>query len=270
MRIVHLSDLHFGHHDTALAEGLADDVAAQDPSLVVVSGDFTQRGTRAEFEQAQQFMRSLSAPTFAVPGNHDIPERNVLARLFAPYALYRKYISPELEPFVELEGVAIAGLKTSRRARFELDWSHGTIGKAQLRRLETTFKRASSGAMRIVVAHHPLIEPEQAVQNPVRPVRRASSALKLFQQMGVRMVLSGHFHLSYVRRFSPGDGVSGNPSSCQSPVLLVQAASTISTRLRGEPNAYNIVDLDQGSILVVVRERRENVWVTRQEVSLPA
>src|SRR4051812_39031638 len=126
MRIAHLSDLHFGHHDPALADGLAADIASQNPSLVVVSGDFTQLGTAREFELAQTFLKSLATPYFAVPGNHDLPAANVIGRLVDPYKLYRRYISENLEPFVEMNGVAIAGLKTARRARFELNWAHGT------------------------------------------------------------------------------------------------------------------------------------------------
>ncbi|WP_210206969.1 metallophosphoesterase, partial [Rhodoplanes serenus] len=44
MRIAHLSDLHFGHHDPRLAASLHEDLLASRPDLVVVSGDFTQRG----------------------------------------------------------------------------------------------------------------------------------------------------------------------------------------------------------------------------------
>jgi|SRR5665213_1212496 len=109
MRIAHLSDLHFGHHDPELAKNLAADVEAQRPSLVVISGDFTQRGTRQEFEQAQGFLQSLVSPVFAVPGNHDVPALNILGRLLSPYRLYETYITPDLEPFVEIDGVAIAG-----------------------------------------------------------------------------------------------------------------------------------------------------------------
>ena len=78
---------------------MAADVAAQEPTLVVVSGDFTQRGTRSEFEQARSFLSSLSAPFFAVPGNHDVPMLNLFTRLANPYALYQRYIDPDLEPF---------------------------------------------------------------------------------------------------------------------------------------------------------------------------
>jgi 3',5'-cyclic AMP phosphodiesterase CpdA len=109
MRIAHLSDLHFGHHDPELARGLAADVAAQEPTLVVVSGDFTQRGTRSEFEQARSFLSSLSAPFFAVPGNHDVPMLNLFTRLANPYALYQQYIDPDLEPLGRSEGLRLRG-----------------------------------------------------------------------------------------------------------------------------------------------------------------
>jgi len=111
MRIVHISDLHFGHHDASLAAGLAAEIEGQSPDLVVVSGDFTQRGTAAEFAQARAFLDLLARPVFAVPGNHDVPVANVVRRLLTPYSLYQRYVAEDLEPFVEMDGVAIAGLK---------------------------------------------------------------------------------------------------------------------------------------------------------------
>lgn len=270
MRIAHLSDLHFGHHEPALADTLAGDVMRQRPSLVVVSGDFTQRGTRGEFEQACRFLKQIDAPILAVPGNHDLPMFNIVSRLIDPYALYRRYINSELEPFVEMEGVAVAGLKTARRARFELNWAHGTISQGQLRRLARTFSTASADAVRIVVAHHPLLEPSTEVAVKMQPVRRAEAALKAFHSLGVRAVLSGHFHLSYVRRYGD-DAVEGAPvgpmHAAAVPLLVVQASSAISTRLRGEPNAYNLIDVGDGHISATVREYIDDRWVTRGEVS---
>src|SRR5689334_22904603 len=107
MRLAHISDLHFGHHDPAAAAGLAADLAAQHPDLVVASGDFTQRGTPAEFEMARRFLDSVAAPVFAVPGNHDLG-RNLARRFFAPLGLYRRYISADIEPFRELGSAAAA------------------------------------------------------------------------------------------------------------------------------------------------------------------
>ena len=81
MRLCHLSDLHFGHHDARIADALSADVTAQAPDLVVISGDFTQVGTEAEFQAARTFLDGLKLPFFAVPGNHDVPARNLLRRL---------------------------------------------------------------------------------------------------------------------------------------------------------------------------------------------
>ena len=208
MRILHLSDLHFGHHDERLAAGLAADIASQDPELVVVSGDFTQRGTEEEFIRAREFLDSLHVPVFAVPGNHDVPSRDLVRRFLNPYGYYRTYIAKDLEPFLEHDGVAIAGLKTSRRMRAELNWAHGTISEDQLDQLETRFARASPGAVRVVVAHHPLLQPSTETQVPMRLVKRADLALATFARLGVRLVLSGHFHLSYVRRHEHSGEVS--------------------------------------------------------------
>jgi 3',5'-cyclic AMP phosphodiesterase CpdA len=268
MRIAHISDLHFGRHDNLVAAGLAADIASQKADLVVASGDFTQRGTAAEFKQARQFLDTLAAPLFAVPGNHDVPAVNLLRRFVDPYGLYRRFIARTLEPFVEIGGVALAGLKTARRARFGTNWSHGSISRAQLEHLEARFSEASAGALRIIVAHHPLLRPEEQPAVDMRPVANADRALAAFSRIGVRVVLSGHFHLSYVRRHEPSqvrDGVPTGPrKAAGTHILVVQAASTISTRLRGAPNAYNILDIAGDEVTVRVREWQDAGWMTRE------
>lgn len=275
MRITHLSDLHFGHHDEKLAAGLAADIDAQHPDLVVISGDFTQIGSRTEFIAARAFLDRLTAPFFAVPGNHDVPAVNVMRRFFDPYGYYRRYVTPDLEPFVELDGVAVAGIRTVRRIRPGLDWAQGTIGKRQVAELERRFSRASPDAVKVVVAHHPLLIPEGPMQKPMRRVDNADRALEAFARLGVRLVLSGHFHLSYVRRHEhPGAIREGAPvgprESAVAPILVAQSSSTISTRLRGEPNAYNLVDITGGVIAITVREWRGDTWVTRETASASA
>jgi 3',5'-cyclic AMP phosphodiesterase CpdA len=277
MRLAHVSDLHFGHHDPKVAATLAADLAAQSPDLVVVSGDLTQRGTPEEFELARAFLDSLAAPVFAVPGNHDLG-RNLVRRFLDPYGLYRRYIAPDIEPFLELARpeatVALAGLNTTRRALADRDWSNGSINRGQLDRLGRTLAQASPDAVRIVIAHHPLMQPALPTLKPTLAVRRSALALESFASAGVRLVLSGHFHLSFVRKYDPAairDGIPPGPrQAAAAPILVCQANSTISDRLRGELNAYNLIDLDHTHIAVHVREWREGRWEAREEAEVAA
>lgn len=272
MRLCHLSDLHFGHHDARIADALSADVTAQAPDLVVISGDFTQVGTEAEFQAARTFLDGLKLPFFAVPGNHDVPARNLLRRLLVPYGAYRRHINEELEPLLERDGVVIAGLRTSRRARAELNWAHGSISRGQLERLSARLEGTAPEAVRIVVAHHPLMQPEGPVQKPMRLVRRADLALETFARLGVRLVLSGHFHLSYTR--SHGQAVEAVPTgltrAAAAPILVAQAGSAVSTRLRGAANGYNVIDIADGQIALTVREWDGSGWQALERAKAPA
>lgn len=101
-------------------------------------------------------------------------------------------------------------------------------------------------------------------------MKRADKALEVFSRIGVRLVLSGHFHLSYVRRHEAEGSVkeaapAGPRYAAAAPILIAQASSTTSTRLRGEPNAYNIIDFQEGEIDIAVREWLGDTWITREK-----
>src|SRR3989440_566563 len=130
-KIVHLSDLHFGRVDESLVGPLVRAVNEAVPSLVVVSGDVTQRARTAQFREARAFLEQLPRPQVVVPGNHDVPLWDVLARFRSPLEKFRRHIADDLEPFYEDEEMVVAGVNTAR----SLTHKYGRVNERQVERL---------------------------------------------------------------------------------------------------------------------------------------
>ena len=101
--------------DVTVVAPLVEAVRAARPDAVVVSGDFVQKGTPAEFHQARAFVEQLPEPRILVPGNHDMPFLNLWRRFTVGLGWYREYITRDLEPFYRDRHMAILGVNTARR-----------------------------------------------------------------------------------------------------------------------------------------------------------
>ena len=244
--IAHLSDLHFGAEDPAVVAALAADLHRSPPDLLVVSGDLTQRARHREFAAAMTFLRQVKAPLLAVPGNHDMTAYDLLERFVDPYRRWRHHVGPETEPVFADAEIAVIGLNTARRGGFYLNWARGGVSRGRLSRLEQRLEALPEGLFRVVVAHHPFVAP--ALAPGARPVGNARPALAAFARLGVGLVLTGHLHLGDVRPHT-----AGGP-------LLVQAATATSWRLRGTPNAYNRILVQDGQATVTTRIWAGAAW----------
>src|SRR5688572_9270720 len=116
--IAHISDLHFGRIDEAIVEGLVADIAARSPSLVVVSGDLTQRARAWQYRQGAELLERLPKPQLVVPGNHDIPLYDVVRRFLFPLQRYSSYITRDLAPVYRDHELFVMGLNTARSFTF--------------------------------------------------------------------------------------------------------------------------------------------------------
>ncbi|MFM8909496.1 MAG: metallophosphoesterase family protein, partial [Gemmatimonadota bacterium] len=123
MRLLQLSDVHFGRHAIPVQiDAVTHRVADGRYDAVVVCGDLTQRNFRWQFRAAAAWLDQLRAHTavLVVPGNHDVAWWWKPVGLGSEWPLlrgYRKWISAELEPTLQLPGVTLVGLNSCHGVR---------------------------------------------------------------------------------------------------------------------------------------------------------
>ena len=234
-RIAHLSDLHFGRHDEAVVDGLSAALKGTAPDIVVISGDFTQRARRRQFAAARDFVNGLRAaqlPVLAVPGNHDVPLYDVTRRLLRPLARFRRYIERDPYPFYADEEVAVLGINTAR----SLTIKDGRVSHDQMAHIDRIFAQAPPSARRLMVTHHPLVElPWGEGGKSLRAAGRSSIALEAALKADIHLLLAGHHHRPY-------SGSAAVFLAAGASMLVVQAGTTTSTRLREHANSFNLIE----------------------------
>jgi 3',5'-cyclic AMP phosphodiesterase CpdA len=235
--IVHLSDVHVGRLDPAIVEPLVASVRSIRPDLVALSGDLTQRARPAQFREARRIVDALGCRTLAVPGNHDVPLWNVAARFVTPFARYRRYIAPDLEPMYRDDEVIVLGVNTAR----SFAWGEGRINRAQVRSIVERLAEAPRSLVRIIVTHHPFDLPPGVGEN--RLLGRAHTAMASLASAGADLFLAGHLHISHIGHSAERYRIA------QHSALIVQAG-TVSMRARGEHPTFNVLHIERDRIAV--------------------
>jgi 3',5'-cyclic AMP phosphodiesterase CpdA len=240
VRLVHLSDLHYGADDPAVVDGLRADLAGQAVDLVMVSGDLTMRARSGQFRAARALLDSLGPPWVSVPGNHDLPLDRLLTRQVRPLDAYRRWIASDPEPLVSRSGLVVLGLSTGR----QYYWKGGRVDARQVERIGAAF--AAPAGLKILMLHHPVFTSAQRPAEKI--VRGADGALRAAAAAGVDMVLCGHDHVA------ARVDLSLSRPWLRRHLLGVMCGTTVSTRLRGgESQSYNVISSDGDRLRLQVR-----------------
>ena len=238
LRVAHLADPHFGCEDAA-AEAAVAAVHALAPDLTVIAGDLTFEGRSREFALARSWLARLPQPRLVTAGNHDAPVWNVPLRLFSPFGRFRAYLGcPRGE--VRTPGLYARALNTARGTQARLDWSKGSIRLDETRRAIDDM-RGAGDALKILVCHHPLVEPKAAAVSGA--VRRGMAAARLLAAGGVDLILTGHVHQPFAFALPWGDGLT-----------LCVGVGTLSRRTRGTPPCFSLIDALPATIEVTPLE----------------
>jgi 3',5'-cyclic AMP phosphodiesterase CpdA len=232
--------VHFGPpHRPEAAAGVLSLVAARRPDLVVLSGDLTQRAKARQFREARAFVDALGVPALVVPGNHDVPLYRLFERLLAPFRAYREHFAAELEPEFSSASLLAAGINTAH------NWTlkNGIVRFARLAEVATLLRGGPANALKVVVAHHPLVR-LPGFPNDL-PAAHAHPALQVLAAAGAELILGGHLHQGFAGRSEQFLAAPG--------MILAYAGTASSLRGRGGERGQcscNWVEWDASSLTV--------------------
>lgn len=259
IRILHVSDLHFGRGELRLDEPLANLVRELAPELVVASGDLTHRGRRDQHERAAAFLRSLGPPLFVVPGNHDIPY-TFPARFTRPFVEFERHWG-SAEPVHQTDELFVIGLNSVRPFRHQ----SGRIRAAQLKRAAEALRAAQRGALRVVVLHHQLLGAPWRTRK--KPVAHRNAVLAGLVDAGAELILCGHIHQAAVSERHEFEASTETKRAVV--VAVTPGLGQPRPDRRGEARGFQVYEVTADSIRVATYIGYGHAWALTAERVFP-
>jgi 3',5'-cyclic AMP phosphodiesterase CpdA len=162
---------------------------------------------------------------------------DVARRFLRPLARYRRFIAADVEPVYEDPEMVVLGLNSAR----SLSFGRGRLGADQIERATARLRTVDPDRTKIIVTHHPFDLPDAYGDEHL--VGRARLAMAQFASVGADLFLAGHLHVSHIGHTAERYKIAGHSA-------LVVQAGTISARLRGEPNSFNVLRVNRPNITV--------------------
>ena len=228
-------------HDMAMLAKLVEDMKAQAPDHIAMTGDILNIGLTAEFPFAREWLAGLGPEhdVSFVPGNHDAYTRSSLRHVSATFAPWVSDQSAagrasEVEfPYLRRRGdVALIGLSSAIPTAPFL--ASGALGHEQRNAFEALLSETDgAGLARIVMIHHP---PHRIGASTGRGLRDARKFEEIIARHGADLVIHGHNHRSSVARLRGPGGLV--------PVVGVASCSAV-PGTPGHRAAYHLFAIER-------------------------
>ncbi|MBO0343883.1 metallophosphoesterase [Roseibium sp. CAU 1637] len=214
-----------------ILDQLVDDMKANSPDHVAVTGDLVNIALPLEIIGARQWLDDVGSPDWVslVPGNHDayVPGALKKARqawrpyMIGDHAAQREGTSPTDDdptfPYVRRRGnIALVGVSTARASG---PWfATGRVGSKQTKRLRRVLEElGKEDLFRVVMIHHPPFHRATHWNKRLSDASRFRAAIKW---AGAELILHGHTHIDSRAQVEGPNGpvpVIGVPSATNSP-----------------------------------------------------
>jgi len=147
--LAHISDLHFGRDakTDAAAIALCDALLAAAVDQVLLTGDVTHRGRRAELSTFECAFAPLAGKLVIVPGNHDRSGEDA-AQVLMPGGR----VQAELR-----DGLFVIRLDSTAPHNRRLMDSHGALTPRDIAEVDEAIASAPPGALVVLMLHHHLL-----------------------------------------------------------------------------------------------------------------
>jgi len=235
VRLLHMSDIHFGREDVNALNATLAFAEHVKPDAILVAGDITQQGRRSEFASARAWFDKLGAPVIVAPGNHDTPIIHLPARVLDPFGRYERYMEglDGVGRLVELrEGaIRICALNTARGIQARINWADGVIDINDLTEVLDLLSQGPPEAWRLLVCHHPLHEP--GLSKVSVDTKRGRRALDLCAEAHVDAIFTGHIHDAFA-----------HPIATTRRPMVQMGSGTLSTRTRSTRAGFCVVQIE--------------------------
>ena len=173
---------------------LMDTLKNQKPDLVLITGDLTEGGQLASHEYVKDKLNELRAAglkIFVIPGNHDLTGTVDFGEFYKDFgysdATVQEGLSYVAEPF---KGLTLLGINSG---------TDGKLSEETLNFAVTQAKAATAKGNQIICMMHHALMPHISYADVLEPSSNVADWENVREQLacaGVRVVLSGHFHVS--------------------------------------------------------------------------
>jgi 3',5'-cyclic AMP phosphodiesterase CpdA len=248
MKLVLESDLIVGR--------MVDEIIKEKPQLLLITGDLTFNGARASHERLVSHLERLEKAgvrTFVIPGNHDVncpysksyagevtePVATVSSEEFAQLYLCYGYgkdskrdpnsLSYICEP---VEGLMLLCIDSNRYNENRLGvggekvvyHNEGVVKPETLEWIKEQLDEAKAGGKRVIaLMHHHLVEhiDGEAKLLPNYIVANHEEVAKVLRDGGVKVVFTGHLHITDAATIGVTDVATGSASTYPLPMRTV-------------------------------------------------
>lgn len=250
MKFAHVSDLHFGSRVCGKRlRALCEDLTAQAPQLLVITGDITDSGYSYQFKRSISFLEQSAIPYICVPGNREISPAT-LWELVPRFSMrrYRSYFGPS-DRIIHSDsdhGVVFFGLNSVHPFP---SW----VGKIY-RDTRYWFRENSAkydGFLKVLFLHHPVLPVMRSSSVWAHSLSDAGELLNICTENSVGLILQGHKHRSAVMEVNfPQRNARVVVSACGSPIVP------------GWDCVYHMIQIRDSRISVNTREYIQDKFVT--------